>query len=159
MKIAIRPDRETVSMSNQPSLKASEHNPRTIEEAQQLVKYVESLFMPWNIDALVDGFTDDCIVRFGTLPEFRGKEALRNFFTARSSKQSSYRLTKQFRTLVDDTMTNIWDGEWEDKTTGRKVKGFGVEVWKMRDGKIAIWEAAFNSAPAGETLDVTKMLG
>jgi hypothetical protein len=31
------------------------HNPRTVEEARSVVKYVESLFMPWNIDALVDG--------------------------------------------------------------------------------------------------------
>jgi len=56
-------------------------------------------------------------------------------------------------------MANIWDGEWEDVTTGRKMKGYGVEVWKMRDGKIAVWEAAFNSATSGEALDVTAMLG
>ncbi len=146
-------------MSNQPLRKEGDHNPRTIEEARNLVKHVESLFTPWNIDALVDGFTDDCVVRFGTLPEFRGKEALRNFFNARSSKQEGYRLTKQFRSLMSDMITNIWDGEWEDTTTRRRMKGFGVEVWKMRDGKIAVWEAAFNSAPAGEALDVGKMLG
>jgi nuclear transport factor 2 (NTF2) superfamily protein len=146
-------------MSSQPLRSDGDRNPRTAEEARNLVKYVESLFMPWNIDALVDGFTDDCVVRFGTLPEFRGRQALRKFFSARSSKQKGYRLTKQFRTLVNDTMTNIWDGEWEDTTTGRKMKGFGVEVWKMRDGKIAVWEAAFNSAPADEPLDVAKMLG
>ena len=33
------------------------HNPRTVDEARALVKRVEGLFMPWNIDALVDGFT------------------------------------------------------------------------------------------------------
>lgn len=55
-------------------------NPRTIEEARALVRHVESLFMPWNIDALVDGFTEDCTVRFGTVPEFRGRTALREFF-------------------------------------------------------------------------------
>ena len=32
-------------------------NPRTIEEGRSLVRHVESLFMPWNIDALVDGFS------------------------------------------------------------------------------------------------------
>ena len=50
------------------------HNPRTVEEARLFVKHVESLFMPWNVDALVDGFTEDCVVRFGTLPPFRGRE-------------------------------------------------------------------------------------
>ncbi len=146
-------------MSSQPLRKDDDRNPRTPADARALVQYVESLFMPWNIDALVDGFTDDCVVRFGTLPEFRGREALRKFFTARSAKQKDYRLTKQFRSLMDDMITNIWDGEWEDVATGRRMKGYGVEVWKMRDGKIAVWEAAFNSAPAGEALDVAKMLG
>ena len=32
-------------------------NPRTVEEARAFVKHVKSLFMPWNVDALVDGFT------------------------------------------------------------------------------------------------------
>jgi len=146
-------------MSSQPLRKEGDRNPRTPEDARRFVQHVESLFMPWNIDALVNGFTEDCVVRFGTLPEFRGKEALRDFFTARSAKQKGYRLTKQFRSLMDDLITNIWDGEWEDVATGRRMKGFGVETWRMRDGKIAVWEAAFNSAPAGEALDVTKMLG
>ena len=69
-------------MSVQPLRKERDHNPRTAEEAKALVKHVESLFMPWNIDALVAGFTDDCVVRFGTVPEFRGREALRAFLTA-----------------------------------------------------------------------------
>jgi ketosteroid isomerase-like protein len=67
-------------------------NPRTADEARALVRHVESLFMPWNIDALVDGFTEDCVVRFGTVPEFRGRDALRAFFAARSAKQKGYRL-------------------------------------------------------------------
>lgn len=146
-------------MSAQPLRKEADRNPRTIEEARTFVSYVESLFMPWNIDALVDGFTDDCIVRFGTVPEFRGRDNLRKFFMARSSKQKGYRLKKQFRTLMNGIMTNVWDGEWEDAATGRRMKGFGVEVWTMRDGKIAVWETAFNSGPADEAVDVAKMLG
>ncbi len=133
-------------------------NPRTNDEARALVKHVESLFMPWNIDALVDGFTEDCVVRFGTVPELRGRKALREFFTARSAKQKNYRLRKQFRSLVGDTLTNIWDGEWEDAATGAAMKGFGVEVWIMRDGKIAVWEAAFNVARADAAGGVADML-
>jgi ketosteroid isomerase-like protein len=74
-------------MSVQPLHDDGDRNPRTMEEARTFVKYVESLFMPWNIDALVDGFTDDCVVRFGTVPEFRGRDALRSFFIARRAKQ------------------------------------------------------------------------
>ena len=56
-------------------------------------------------------------------------------------------------------ISSIWDGEWEDAATGQRMKGFGVEVWMIRDGKIAVCEAAFNSAPADHAVDLTQMLG
>jgi nuclear transport factor 2 (NTF2) superfamily protein len=145
-------------MTAQPIRKEGDRNPRTIEDARRVVAHVESLFMPWNIDALVAGFTEDCIVRFGAIPEFRGHDALRKFFTARSARQKGYRLRKQFRSLMGDVMTNIWDGEWEDAGTGQRMKGFGVEVWTMRDGKIAVWEASFNAAPADQQISVDQAL-
>jgi uncharacterized membrane protein/nuclear transport factor 2 (NTF2) superfamily protein len=134
-------------------------NPTTAAQARALVSHVESLFMPWNIDALVDGFSEDCVVRFGTVPEFRGREALRRFFEARSARQKNYRLRKQFRSLMRDVISNVWEGEWEDAGTGRRMRGFGVEVWTMRDGKIAVWEASFNTGPADQSVDVAGMLG
>jgi len=137
----------------------NDRNPRTTEEARAFVHHVESLFMPWDVDALVDGFTEDCRVRFGTIPEFRGREALRTFFRTRSTKQQGYRLHKQFRALMGDVISNVWQGEWEDADTGLLMQGFGVEIWLMQDGKIAAWEAAFNSAPADQTMDLGKMLG
>jgi nuclear transport factor 2 (NTF2) superfamily protein len=133
-------------------------NPRSDEEAGALVKHVESLFMPWNIDALVDGFTEDCVVRFGTFAEFRGRDRLRAFFTTRSAKQKGYRLTKQFRALSGDTIANVWRGEWQDADSGVAMRGFGVESWQMRGGKIALWEAAFNVARADQAGSVTDML-
>jgi len=145
-------------MSAQPLRKEHDRNPRTAEEAEALVRHIESLFMPWNIDALVDGFTDDCVVHFGTVPEFRGREALRAFLTARSGKQRGYRLKKSFRTLMNDTITNVWEGEWQDAESGAAMRGFGVEVWVMRDGRIAAWEAAFNTARADQTNSVADLL-
>src|SRR5258708_21042719 len=93
------------------------HNRRTVEDARLFVQLVESLPMPWNVDGLVDGFTEDCVVRFGTLPPFRGREVLRTFFANRSARQKNYRLTKQFRTLMDDTIANSWEGSWQDTET------------------------------------------
>lgn len=145
-------------MPVQPLRKESDRNPQTVEEAKALVKHVESLFMPWNIDALVAGFTDDCVVRFGTLPEFSGRQALRAFFTARSSKQEGYRLKKTFRTLTNDTVTNVWEGDWQDAESGAAMRGFGVELWVMRDGKIAIWEAAFNVGRADQSNSLADLL-
>jgi hypothetical protein len=34
--------------------------------------------------------------------------------------------------------------------TGAKMVGRGVEIWVMRDGKIAVWEAAFNINEIGK---------
>ena len=145
-------------MTAQPLRQAESRNPRTAEEARALVKHVESLFMPWNVEALVDGFTEDCVVRFGSLPELRGRDALRDFFTLRSRRQKNYRLRKQFRSMVNDTIANVWDGEWEDADTGAPMRGFGVELWAMRDGKIAVWEAAFNAARADQNTGLAELL-
>jgi nuclear transport factor 2 (NTF2) superfamily protein len=118
--------------------------------AREFVAQVESLFMPWNIPALVDGFTDDCVVKFGDLPEFRGKAALENLFTTRSERQKDYKLRKEFRALMGDRIANYWEGDWEDRVTGKQMHGRGVEIWVMRDGKIAVWEAAFNVNEKGK---------
>ena len=145
-------------MAVQSLRKGASGNPRTVEEARGFVKHVESLFMPWNIDALADGFTEDCIVRFGNLPELKGREAVRAFFRTRSARQRNYRLTKQLRSLSGDTITNVWDGAWEDADSGAAMKGFGVEVWVLRDGKIALWEAAFNVGRADQPASVADAL-
>jgi len=125
-------------------------NPQTWDEARAFVAHVESLFMPWNIEGLLAGFTDDCVVRFGDLPEFRGKAELEELFRSRSQRQKDYRLRKQLRALAGDTIANYWEGEWEDRATGREMAGRGVEVWIMRDGQIAVWEAAFNFNEVGK---------
>ena len=80
------------------------------------------------------------------------------YFTTRSRRQKNYRLTKELRALAGDTLTNVWDGAWEDAETATPMKGFGVEVWTMRGGKIAIWEAAFNVGPAAAATSVADML-
>ena len=125
-------------------------NPQTIDEARAFVAHVESLFMPWNIPALLDGFTGNCVVRFGDIPEFRGKAALETLFRSRAERQIGYRLRKQLRSLADDTIANYWEGEWQDAVTGKEMAGRGFEIWVMRDGRIAVWEATFNFNEKGK---------
>src|SRR5947207_13353483 len=98
-------------------------NPQTIDEARAFVGHVESLFMPWNIDGLLAGFTEDCVVRFGDLPEFRGKAELEKLFRSRSERQQDYRLRKELRSLSGDTIANYWEGEGEDRATGNGMWG------------------------------------
>ena len=62
-------------MSVQPLRKEQARNPRTVEEARAFVAHVESLFMPWNIDALVDGFTV-AVLSIGRDPESHGADVL-----------------------------------------------------------------------------------
>ena len=45
---------------------------------------------------------------------------------------------------MGDKIANYWEGWWEDRLTGKEMHGRGVEVWTMRDGMIAVWDAAFN---------------
>ena len=109
---------------------------------------VEVLFMPCDIPGLLAGFTDDCIVRFGDLPEFRGKVALEKLFRGRSRRQKDHRLRKEFRAVIGD-IANYWEGECEAAVTGAKMTGRGVEIWAMHACKIAVWEAAFNTNEDG----------
>jgi nuclear transport factor 2 (NTF2) superfamily protein len=125
-------------------------NPQTVDEARAFVAHVESLFMPWNIPSLLDGFTEDCLVRFGDMPEFRGKATLEKLFRSRAERQIGYKLRKHLRSLSGDTIANYWEGEWQDALTGKQMAGRGVEVWIMRDGRIAVWEAAFNFNERGK---------
>jgi nuclear transport factor 2 (NTF2) superfamily protein len=137
-------------MGSQTARKPASRNPQTMDEARAFVKHVESLFMPWNVEGIVAGFTEDCVVRFGDLPEFRGRAELEKFFRGRAARQKGYRLRKQLKSLMGDTIANTWEGEWEDSRTGAKVSGRGVEIWVMREGRIAVWEAAFNFKESGK---------
>ena len=119
-------------------------DPWTRGQAEVLLRAVEDMFHRRDIKALVHGFTEDCLVRFAEQPERRGRAALRQLFTARLARQKDYRLKKTLLALEGNVLANVWDGTWEDRDTGRTMAGRGVEVWRMRDGMIAVWNAAFN---------------
>lgn len=116
----------------------------TRDQATALLRAVEDMFHRRDVDALVNGFTQDCVVRFAEQPEFRGRDALRALFTARLARQQDYRLRKTLMALEGNVLSNVWEGTWTDARTSRPMAGRGVEVWVMRDGMIAVWEAAFN---------------
>ena len=117
---------------------------RTHQQVDALLRIVEDMFHRRDMEALVKGFTEDCIVRFSEQPERRGREALRQLFAARLGRQKNYRLKKTCLALEGNVLTNIWEGTWEDRDTGKAMVGRGLEVWRMRDGMIAVWDAAFN---------------
>lgn len=130
--------------------KDADRNPQTLEEAEALIRYVESLCMPWNVDAMAEGFAEDCVCRFGLYPEMRGREAVHEFYRQRSRRQKNYKLRKELRAMMNDTLAIDWTATWEDADTGAQMRGHGVEIWKLRDGKLAVWEAAFNIGEANK---------
>ena len=118
--------------------------PVTREFALKLVKHVEDIFGRGDVDAILQGYTDDIVIRFADIPEIRGKAAAEKFLRARLARQRNYRLKKDLRMLEGDMLGNFWDGEWEDAVTGKTMCGRGTEFWTIRDGKVALWEATFN---------------
>jgi nuclear transport factor 2 (NTF2) superfamily protein len=116
----------------------------TVEQATALLRAVEEMFHRVDVEALVHGFTEDCVFRFAEQPERRGRPAIREFFAARLARQKNYRLKKTLLALDGNALANVWEGTWEDRDTGKKMAGRGLEVWRMRDGMIAVWDAAFN---------------
>ena len=118
-------------------------------QANTLLRQVEEIFHRVDIEALVNGFTDDCVFRFAEQPEQKGRVALRQLFLARLSRQQDYRLKKTCLAIDGNKIANKWEGTWTDKETGKKMAGFGVEVWTMKDGRIAVWDASFNAWEEG----------
>ena len=45
---------------------------------------------------------------------------------------------------MGDTLANTWDASWNDAQTGKPMLGRGTEIWVVRDGRIAVWDATFN---------------
>jgi nuclear transport factor 2 (NTF2) superfamily protein len=116
----------------------------TLGEAKAFVKRVEALFAAGDVEAIVAGYTPDVVAHFGDFPEMRGPAEIERFLRARFARQRNYRLTKDLRSMSGNVISNYWEGTWEDAETGKRMRGRGAESWTMREGKIAMWEAAFN---------------
>ena len=82
---------------------------------------------------MVHGPTEDCVVRFAEQPERRGRQALRDLFTARLARQKNYRLKKTLLALDRNVLAYLWEGTWEDRDSGKQKAGRGLETWRMRD--------------------------
>jgi len=114
------------------------------ETALALVAGVEEAFGSHDVDRIMEGFTEDITVRFADQPEIHGKGAVRAFLEARFARQKGYTLSKTNRMVDGDMIGNYWVGDWQDAFTGKRMSGRGTEFWTVRDGKVALWEAAFS---------------
>ncbi len=115
----------------------------------RMLKGLEESFAAKDIERIASGWTEDIVIRFAGFPEILGKEEGRKWLAFRFSRQKDYRIRKTIRAITGHVIGDSWTGEWIDAGTGKKMQGFGMEFLTMRDGKIAVWEAAFNGWEAG----------
>jgi nuclear transport factor 2 (NTF2) superfamily protein len=116
----------------------------TWEAAQRLVRDVEDAFGAADLARIECGFTQDAVAQFADFPPMRGREAIMDFLRARFARTKGYKLTKTLHVLMGDRLANTWDASWEDAQTGKPMLGRGTEIWHVRDGRIAVWDATFN---------------
>jgi nuclear transport factor 2 (NTF2) superfamily protein len=116
----------------------------TMDAAKRLVQAVEDAFGAADLTAIEQGFTEDAVARFADFPEMRGREAIMRFLRARFARTHGYRLKKTLHCVMGATLANTWDASWHDAQTGKPMLGRGTEIWVVRDGRIALWDATFN---------------
>jgi nuclear transport factor 2 (NTF2) superfamily protein len=120
-----------------------------IEEAVRMVQDVEDAYNAADVGRIVNGYADDVVIRFGDVPEIRGKEEAERFIRARFARIRNYKLKKSLRAVAGDVVGVYWDGAWEDLKTGKRMEVRGTEFWTVRDGKVAEWEATVNVWESG----------
>src|SRR5215813_7733295 len=99
-------------MGGEPMTFPKGEEPWTRSQVDTLLRTVEDMFHGRDIEALVHGFTEDCVVRFSEQPERRGRAALRELFTARLARQQDYQLKKTCLALEGNVLANVWEGTW-----------------------------------------------
>jgi nuclear transport factor 2 (NTF2) superfamily protein len=119
------------------------------DTAKRLVQDVEDAFGAADLARIEQGFTEDAVARFADFPEMRGRDAVMTFLRARFARTRGYRLRKTLHCVMGDTLANTWDASWEDAQTGKQMLGRGTEIWIVRDGRIALWDATFNAWEKG----------
>jgi nuclear transport factor 2 (NTF2) superfamily protein len=115
------------------------------DSAKRLVQAVEDAFGAADLARIEQGFTEDAVTRFADVPEMHGRDEIMRFLRARFARTKGYRLKKTLHCVTGDTLANSWNASWEDAQTGKPMLGRGTEVWIVRDGRIALWDATFNA--------------
>lgn len=121
----------------------------TWDVARRLVQDVEDAFGAADLARIEQGFTEDAVAIFADFPEMHGRDAIMRFLRARFARTKGYKLHKTLHVLMDDLLANSWVATWEDAKTGKAMQGRGTEIWRVRDGRIALWDATFNAWEQG----------
>lgn len=117
---------------------------------QTALTHYERLFEQGDVEAILEGFTDDVEVRYGVAAPFVGKQTLRDMLQRRFASMRDYRLTKRLELLSAPSFASSWTGRWIDTRTGTRMELFGLELLTVRDGRMCRWWASASARPTDE---------
>lgn len=113
--------------------------------ASAALKNYERLFSDGEVEAILEGFTDDVQVHYASFPPFTGKDRLREMLQRRFADMRDYRLSKRLEAICPPHFVSSWTGSWIDIRTSKRVESFGLELLTLRDGKFSRWTASVSS--------------
>jgi nuclear transport factor 2 (NTF2) superfamily protein len=123
----------------------SEFTERAIQSA---LKRYEELFSRGDVEAILEGFTDDVRVRYGAYPPFVGKHDLRDLLRQRFARIRDYRLSKRLEFISAPRFAASWTGSWVDAGSLTHMNVYGLEFLTVRGGQFCEWSAAVTVWPA-----------
>ncbi|WP_396453885.1 nuclear transport factor 2 family protein [Actinomadura sp.] len=115
------------------------------------LRHYEYLFSIGDVEGILDNFTDDVEVQYGSMPPFTGKDKLREALTARFASMRDYQLSKQLEFISSPHYAASWTGTWVDAETNEHMAVYGVEILTVRDGKFCRWSAGVSVWPQNPT--------
>jgi nuclear transport factor 2 (NTF2) superfamily protein len=118
-------------------------------EALNIVQRAEDTFNRGDVDAILNRYAEDVVIRFAGLPEIHGKAAAERFLRARFARQNNYRLKKTFFMVEGFKIGSTYLASWEDARIGKPMLGRGAEFWQYRDAKLQMCDAAMTVWEAG----------
>jgi nuclear transport factor 2 (NTF2) superfamily protein len=119
------------------------------EEALGIVQRAEDTFNRGDVDAILNRYAEDVVIRFAGLPEIAGKAAAERFLRARFARQINYRLKKTLFMVEGFKIGATYSASWEDGRSGKPMLGRGAEFWQYSDAKLQLWDAAMTVWEAG----------
>lgn len=119
-------------------------------QASTLLRAMAEMFQRADIPALVELFAEDCTIRYGAAAEQHGRVPLRRVLTGLVERRRELRMQKTCIAIDRDKLVIRSEESWKEGEGNTPMTGFGIEVWTMRDGKIAIWETGFSAGEEGQ---------
>lgn len=119
-------------------------------QASTLLRAMAEMFQRADIPALVELFTEDCTIRYGAAAEQQGRVPLRRVLTGLIERRRDLRMSKTCIAIDRNKLVIRSEESWKEGDANTPMTGFGIEVWTMRDSRIAVWEAGFSAGEDGQ---------